>query len=105
MTLQCVVVQTNPDNTTAAQNTVWSRNGISISVVNTSGTFFIDNHRTEFNSATGAITDLVITDVTLEDNSITYTCSATGATIISSVVLNVSGKFKQLHSYLPVILS
>ena len=61
-------------------------------VTNASGTFFIPNRSTEFNSTTGAFTDLVITDVTLEDDNSVYTCTATGASIASSVVLNVSGK-------------
>ena len=51
---------------------------------------FIPNHRTMFNSITGGLTDLVITDVTLEDDNTVYTCSATGASIASSVVLNVA---------------
>ena len=92
VTLQCVIIQTNPDNTTAVQNTVWSRNGMSIRVTNSSGTFLIPNHSTEFNSTTGGFTDLVITDVTLEDDNIMYTCTAGGTTITSSVVLNVTGK-------------
>ena len=53
----------------------------------------IPNHRLVFNSTTGAFTDLVITDVTLEDNNAVYTCTALGATITSSVVLNVAGTY------------
>ena len=92
MTLQCVIIQTNPDNTTAVQNTVWSRNGMPVRVTNTSGSFFIPNHSIQFNITTRAFTDLVITDVTLEDDNILYTCTASGTTITSSVVLNVTGK-------------
>ena len=65
---------------------------MSVLVNNASGTFFIPNHSLEFNSTTGAFTDLVITDVTLGDNNTVYTCSAAGAIITSSVVLNVAGK-------------
>ena len=103
MILQCVIIQTNPDNRSFAATSVWSRNGMLVQVTNTSGAFSIPNHNVVFNSTTGAITDLVITDVTLEDNDTVYTCTASGASITSSVVLNVSGKFKQRYSYLPVI--
>ena len=103
VTLQCVIVQTNPDDSTAVQNTVWSRNRIPVQVTNTNESFLIPNHSIQFNSATGAFTDLVITDVTLEDDNTVYTCTAAGATIASSVVLNVAGKFKQMHSYLPAM--
>ena len=91
MTLQCVIIQTNPDNTTAVQNTVWNRNGMPVRVTNTSGSFFIPNHTTQFNSTTGGFTDLVITDIRLEDDNSVYSCSAVAASIASSVVLNVSG--------------
>ena len=63
-----------------------------VRVTNTSGSFFIPNHSTQFNSTTRAFTDLVITDVTLEDDNIVYTCTAVVATITSFVVLNVTGK-------------
>ena len=92
MTLQCVIMQTNPDNSTFVATTIWAMNGMSVEVTNSSGAFFIPNHSTRFNSTTGGITDLVITDVTLEDNNTVYTCTATGASITSSVVLNVLGK-------------
>ena len=98
MTLQCVIVQTNPDNTTAVQNTVWSRNGMSLQVTNTSGSFLIPNHSIQFNSTTRAFTDLVISDVTLEDDNMAYTCAAAFTTITSSVVLNVAGKL-YIHMY------
>ena len=92
MTLQCVIMQTNPDNSTAVQNAVWSRNRMPVQVTNTNGSFLIPNHSIQFNSTTGAFTDLVITDVTLEDDNTVYTCTATVANFASSVVLNVSGK-------------
>ena len=44
------------------------------------------------NSTTGVFTDLVIADITLEDNNTMYTCNSTDNSITSSVVLNVSGK-------------
>ena len=98
MTLQCVIMLTNPDNRTFVRDTVWSRNGMSVLVTNTSGSFFIPNHSIQFNSTTRAFTDLVIADVTLEDDNIAYTCTATGTTITSSVVLNVTGKL-YIHTY------
>ena len=87
MILQCVIVLNNPDTTTIVQSTVWSRN---ISGIVTPITR-LPNHRVVFNSTTGAFTDLVITNVTLEDNDAVYTCTSIGATITSSVVLNVTG--------------
>ena len=55
---------------------------------------FIPNHSVVFNSTTGGFTDLVITDVRLDDNSTMYSCTAAGANppITSSVVLNVIRK-------------
>ena len=61
----------------------------------------IPNHRLVFNSTTGRFTDLVITNVTLEDDNTVYSCSSTGATITSSVVLNVTGNF--MYTYLCII--
>ena len=90
VTLQCVVVLNNPDNTVTVQPTVWSRNINGMITAITTQTP-IPNHRVVFNSTTGAFTDLVITNVRLEDNNTVYTCTATGATITSSVVLNVTG--------------
>ena len=91
VTLQCVIVIINPDNTTTVQLIVWSRDGIPVIVTNASGNFLIPNHNPTFNSTTGGFTDLVITNVTLDDNNTTYTCTAIGATMTSSVVLNVTG--------------
>ena len=65
---------------------VWFRNGTAVRV----GNDFIPNHNQTHNS--GASTDLVITNVTLEDDNILYTCTNTDGSITSSVVLNVSGK-------------
>ena len=91
VTLQCVVAINNPDNTVIVQPTVWSRDGMSVQVTNASGYFLISNHNIMFNSTTGGFTDLVITNVTLEDDNTVYTCTATGASITSSVVLSVTG--------------
>ena len=49
------------------------------------------NHNQTFNSTTGGFTDLVITNVRLEDDNTVYSCTAIGTTIASSVVLNVTG--------------
>ena len=89
VTLQCVVV-ISFDNITIVRDSIWSRN-ISGVVTTISTQTPIPNHRLVFNSATGAFTDLVITNVTLEDNNTVYICTA--ATITSSVVLNVAGTY------------
>ena len=85
VTLQCVIVINNPDNTTTVQSSVWTvaPDGILATT--------LPNHRVVFNSTTGGFTDLVITNVTLEDNNTVYSCTSTGAIITSSVVLNVTG--------------
>ena len=86
MTLQCVIVFISPnDNATIVQPSVWIRNGLLANA--------IPNHRLVFNSTTGGLTDLVITNVTLADNNTVYTCTDTIATIASSVVLNVTGNY------------
>ena len=97
VTLQCAVVRINPDNTTIVLDSVWSRDGMSLEVTNTSGSFFIPNHNPTFNSITGGFTDLVITNITLDDNNIPYTCTATGTSMTSSVVLNVTGNNMHTH--------
>ena len=83
MTLQCVIILTPGNN---VQSTVWSRNGMPIQLANGS---VILNHNQTFNSTTGGFTDLVITDVRLEDDNTVYSCTAIGTIITSSVVLNV----------------
>ena len=85
VTLYCVIVLTNPDNTIAVQSSVWEKDGMSV--------FTLSNHNVIFNSTTGAFTDLVITNVRLEDDNTVYTCTATGSTITSSVMLNVIGMY------------
>ena len=84
MTLQCRVVFN--DN---AVESLWYRNGTIVQVGNNN---FIHNHNVVLNSTTGVRTDLVITNVTLEDDNTVYTCNSTEDSITSSVVLNVSGK-------------
>ena len=88
VTLQCrVVFNGNP------QSAVWYRIGMPVRV---GGNDFIPNHNQILNSATGSLTDLVITDVTLDNNNIVYTCNSTDGSITSSVVLNVLGKLCML---------
>ena len=84
VTFQCrSVFNGNP------RDSEWYRNGTSVSVGNND---FIPNHNQILNSTTGVRTDLVITDVTLEDDNTVYTCNSSDDSITSSVVLNVSGK-------------
>ena len=83
VTLQCRVVFNGN-----LQNSAWYRNGVAVKV----GNKFIPNHHQILNSTTGSLTDLVITDVTLEDDNTVYTCNSSVDSITSSVVLNVSGK-------------
>ena len=93
VTLQCVVVFISADNATVTvHSNLWSRNISGMITAITRGTP-IPNHRVVFNPNTGAVTDLVITNVTLEDNNAVYTCTAAGTTITSSVVLNVTGTY------------
>ena len=89
VTLQCVIAF----NGIFIQSNVWSRNGMSVTVTNNSGTFYIPNHNVLFNSTTGLLTDLVITNVSLDDDNVVYTCTATGANIFSSLKLNVTGMY------------
>ena len=87
MTLQCVIVFISDNGTVTVHSNLWRRNISGMITVQTR----IPNHRLVFNSTTLAITDLVITNVTLENNNTVYSCSAIGANITSSVVLNVTG--------------
>ena len=97
MTLQCVVVFISADNITIVQPTVWSRDGMPVQVTNANGTFLIPNHNLMFNPTTGGLTDLVITNVTLDDDNTLYTCTVTGSTVTSSVVLSVTGTYYKYH--------
>ena len=94
MTLQCRIVFN--DN---AIGSVWYRNGTAVR----SGNDFIPNHNQTLNSTTGVFTDLVITNVTLEDDNTVYTCTSNGNGITSFVVLNVSGEYVHLNEYLFVV--
>ena len=94
VTLQCRIVF----NSQFARDSVWSRNGASV----TPGS--LPNHRLVINSTTGAATDLVITNVTLDDDNIVYSCSDANANINSSLVLNVTGNglhynYVRMHNY------
>ena len=85
VTLQCVIVFIGPDNGTIVRTSVWTiaPDGILATT--------LPNHRQVFNSTTGGLTDLVIINVTLEDNSTVYSCTDAISTITSSVILNVTG--------------
>ena len=99
VTLQCRIVFISADNATVTvQSNLWSRN-ISGMITTITTQTLIPNHRLVFNPNTGVVTDLVITNVTLEDNNAVYTCSSTSTTITSSVVLNVIGN---VHMYVCV---
>jgi len=89
VTLQCMIIF----NGNFVQSNVWSRNGMPVTVTNSSGTFNIPNHNVSFSTTTGLITDLVITNVSLDDDNVVYTCTATGANIFSSLKLNVTGMY------------
>jgi len=71
-----------------ALDIIWRRNG---TIVDTS---VLTNHHYVINSTYNAVTDLVITNVSLEDDSTEYECTTTTTTtdnITSSVVLDVTG--------------
>ena len=65
---------------------LWRRNGTLVD------TNVLTNHQIMFNSIHNALTDLVITNVTLEDDNTEYECSSIGSDITSSIVLNVTGQ-------------
>ena len=92
MTLQCVIVRINPDNTTSIRDSVWAIAPDATLVTS------LPNHKIVYNSTTGGSTDLVITNVILKDDNTVYTCDDIGATITSSVVLNVTGEKSYLCS-------
>ena len=92
MTLQCRIAFND-----SPRDSVWYRNGTAVRVA---PNLFIPNHNLILNSTTGVSTDLVIINVTLEDDNIVYTCTSNGNGITSSVVLNVSGEYVHLNDYL-----
>ena len=87
MTLECRVVFNG-----SPRSSVWYTNGTE---VQTGG-----NYNRMYNSTTATFTDLLITNVTLEDDNTVYTCFPDTPTrsINSSVVLNVSGMLCMLST-------
>ena len=94
MTLQCRIVFNG-----FPQDSAWYRNGTPVQMDDD----FIPNHSQIRNTTTRAFTDLVITNVTLEDDNSVYTCSSDDDNITSLVVLNVSGKYVHLNDYVIVV--
>ena len=88
MTLQCRIVF----NSQFVQTNLWRRNRTTVTTNN------IPNHRLVINSTTGLTTDLVITNVTLDDDNTVYSCSDSNTNINSSLMLNVTGN-GLLHTY------
>ena len=86
VTIVCRIIY-RPGN--IVQSNVWSRNGMPVRLSNGS---FIPNHNQTFNYTIGEFTDLVITDVRLEDNSTWYSCTADGLPHIGTTGLFVTGK-------------
>ena len=95
VTLQCVEVFISTTNITTVRDAVWTR----ASDGNVATT--LPNHRQVTDSTTGALINLMITNVTLEDDNTVYNCADSSNTITSSVVLNVTGNMRKYeHSYL-----
>jgi len=80
VTLQCVILRNG-----VAVDLLWRRNGTLVD------SNVLTNHHYAFNSTYNAFTDLVITNVSLEDDNTEYECSASISFIASSIVLNVTG--------------
>ena len=80
VTLQCVILRNG-----IPVDLDWRRNGTLVD------TNVLTNHQFVFNSTYNAVTDLVITNVILEDDNTEYECTAIGSDITSSIVLNVTG--------------
>ena len=80
VTLQCVILRNG-----VPLDPIWRRNG---TIVDTN--VFTD-HQIVYNSTYNANTDLVITNVTLEDDNTEYGCRVQNSGITSSIVLNVTG--------------
>ena len=101
VTLQCVIIFTSSGGVVTVQPTVWRRNGMEvIETVNSSGTFYIPNHSQLVDPVTGVQSDLVITNVRLEDDNTNYSCSAANTDITSFVMLNVIGIYIRAN-YVP----
>ena len=86
MTLQCGIIFISSNNVTIERDSTWTRNGNIVTAAT-------PNHRLMRSLNTGTISNLLITNVTLADDNTVYTCTDNGATITSSVVLNVTGTF------------
>jgi len=83
VTLQCVTLRNG-----VPVDPIWRRNG---TIVDSN---ILTNHQIVFNSTYNANTDLVITNVLLEDDNTEYECTAENSNITSSIVLNVTGQYK-----------
>ena len=79
MTLQCVI-----ERNEIPLEPIWRRNGTFVDTT-------VTNHQFVFNSTTN-VNDLVISNVTLEDEGVKYECSNQNRNINSSIVLNVTGQ-------------
>jgi len=80
VTLQCVILRNG-----VPVDLIWRRNGTLVD------SNILTNHRSVFNSTYNANTDLVITNVSLEDDNAEYECTTISSGITSSLVLNVKG--------------
>ena len=89
--LECVVVFISTDNITTVRDSVWTIAPDGILATS------LPNHRQVINSTTGVVSDLLITNVTLENNNTVYNCADTGTTMTTSVVLNVTGNNMHTH--------
>ena len=93
VTLQCMIIFINTNNMTTVQSSSWTRAPDGLLATT------LPNHR-QVISSTGVSTNLVITNVTLEDDNTVYNCADSSNTITSSVVLNVTGNMcKCEHNY------
>jgi len=80
VTLQCVISRNG-----VPVDPIWRRNG---TIVDPN---ILTNHQIAFNSTNNANTDLVVTNISLEDDNTEYECNAENSNITSSIVLNVTG--------------
>ena len=80
VTLQCVILRNE-----IPVDIVWRRNGTAVDPN------VLTNHQFVFNLTYNANTDLVITNVDLEDDNIEYECTTATNDVTSSIVLNVAG--------------
>ena len=80
VTLQCVILRNG-----VPVDPIWRRNG---TVIDSN---VLTNHQFMFNSTYNANTNLVITNVGLEDDNVEYECTTSTNEITSSIVLNVTG--------------